>query len=83
MRSFATCGASRATGGRPGDDDGHDPFGDCTSSGWEGTEGADADAGCWQRGELDLSSFRLTPGRSSPYMQQNYRGLYEHEWAQA
>ena len=44
MRSFATCGASRATGGRPGDDDGHDPFGDCTSSGWEGTEGADADA---------------------------------------
>ena len=44
MRSFATGGASRATGGRPGDDDGHDPFGDCTSSGWEGTEGADADA---------------------------------------
>ena len=44
MRSFATCGASRATGGRLGDDDGHDPFGDCTSSGWEGTEGADADA---------------------------------------
>ena len=42
MRSFATGGASRATGGRPGDDDGHDPFGDCTSSGWEGTEGADA-----------------------------------------
>ena len=42
MRSFATGGASRATGGGPGDDDGHDPFGDCTSSGWEGTEGADA-----------------------------------------
>jgi hypothetical protein len=31
-----------SSGGKAGDDDddGHDPYGDCTSSGWEGTEGA-------------------------------------------
>ena len=39
-------------------------------------EGSDDDDECWQRGELDLTMWRLPPGRDSPYMQDKYRPLY-------
>ena len=44
-------------------------------------EGADQDRDAWQRGELDLTMWRLPPGKDSPYMQDQYRPLYNHAWS--
>lgn len=43
-------------------------------------EGDDENDECWQRGELDLTLWRVPPGKESPYMQSQYRGLYDHAW---
>ena len=40
---------------------------------------ADDDSADWQRGELDLTSFRLPPGKDSPYMQEVYAPLFNRE----
>ena len=43
-------------------------------------DGDDENDECWQRGELDLTLWRLPPGKESPYMQSQYRELYGHAW---
>ena len=44
-------------------------------------DGADEDGEAWQRGELDLSMWRLPPGKDSPWMQKQYSPLYERDWS--
>ena len=41
-------------------------------------EGAADDA--WQVGEADWTTWKLPPGKSSPYMQQVYAPLFAAEW---
>ena len=43
-------------------------------------DGKDADSDAWQRGELDLTMWRLPPGKDSPYMQKQYKPLYGEKW---
>ena len=45
--------------------------------------GADDDDDAWQRGELDLTMWRLPPGKESAYMQKQYAPLYERDWGAA
>ena len=43
-------------------------------------DGDDGKDDCWQRGEMDLTVWRLPPGKDSPYMQRQYEALYSHSW---